>query len=401
MASSFDQRSDRTGPVSWLKDTFTPEAVKQQELLGYAGAEFEFPTCPAIVSGVKALLDRGVLGYTLPNDTYRGSIVRWMAQVRGCTISPEWIVPTHGTIFSLATCLRMATQPGDNILILTPGYHRYQQAAARLGRETVRVPLSNRGGQYRMDWDALEAAMAQPENKLLVLTNPNNPTGNIYRREELERLAAAARRHGVLVFSDEIFADIAFHGAQVFPYAAAADETDLALSCTSLGKTFSLTGVNHANVLIRNPELRERFLRQRNADHYGSIDPFLYAALTAAYSPEGRQWLEELKAYVWQNYELFRDFLRERLPGAVVTEPEGTYVVWADFSGTGLSGEALRRLLCQEGLFVGDEGGDYYGADTCFRYCLAVPRGELKRSLAWLDDALRGKPYPMETNTER
>lgn len=246
MESLFDQRVDRSGPISWLKDLFTPEAVQREDLLGFAGAEFEFPTCPAI-----------------------------------------------------------------------------------------------------------------------------------------------AREHRVLVYSDEIFADVAFDGKQVMAYAAVAGEGDLAISCTALGKTFSLTGVNHANVLIKNPELRERFIQQRNADHYGSLDPFLHAALVAVYSAEGVEWLEEMKAYVRGNYRVFKAFIQERFPGAVVTEPEGTYVIWVDFAGTGMTGAELVRLISEEGLFVGDEGGEYYGRETCFRYCLAVPRKELIRSLTRLDAALK------------
>lgn len=395
MDSLFDQRVDRTGKISWLKDAFTPEPVKQSDLLGYAGAEFEFPTCPAIAKGVRELLDKGIMGFTLPNDAYCNGVVWWMEQVRGCRVSPSWIVPTHGTIFSLATSIRLATQPGDNIMVLVPGYHRYEQAAARLGRGTVQIPLKSQNGRYRMDWDALESAMAQPKNKILVLTNPNNPTGNIYSREELTRIAAIAGRYKTLVYSDEIFADVTFRGKQVCPYAAAAGEDALAISCTSLGKTFSLTGVNHANVLIRNPELRQRFLLQRNADHFGSVDPFLYAALVAVYSPEGKEWLEGLKAYVWSNYEIFRAFFQKRFPEAVITEPEGSYVVWVDFSGTGMSGKELVQLLCEDGLFTGDEGEDYYGKDTCFRYCLAVPRRELERSLTRLDAALKSRKLPV------
>jgi len=388
MDALFDRRVDRTGDFFWLKDEFTPRAVQEADLLGFAGAEFEFPTCPAIGAGIAKVLEKGIMGFTLPGDAYRNAIVWWMKTVRGCEVAPAWILPTHGTIFSLATTIRMMTEPGENIMILTPGYHRYEQAATRLGRGTVRIPLADENGRYTLDREALEAAMAQPENRILVLTNPNNPTGNLYTREELEDIAALARKHRVLVFSDEIFADVVFHGKRAFPYALAADREDLAITCTALGKTFSLTGINQANVIIPNPVLREKFQTQRNADHYGSLDPLHQAALIAAYSPEGYAWLEEMKAYVWKNFEYFRDFLRENLPEAVVTEPEGSFVVWVDYGKTGMDPRQLERLLCEEGLFVGDEGGEFYGRDTCFRYSLAVPLGELKRSLAKLKDAL-------------
>lgn len=383
----FDHRVDRSGALTWLKDAFTPQAVKEAGLLGFAGAEFEFPTCPAIGNGIRAVLDKGILGFTLPNDAYRNAVCWWMENVRGNAIDPEWILPTHGTIFSLATTIRLMTEPGDAIMILTPGYHRYEQAATRLGRSTVKIPLADENGRYDLNWDALEAAMAQPRNKILVLTNPNNPTGTVLTRQELERIADLARKYRVTVFSDEIFADVAF-GEPVLPYILATREDDLAITCTALGKTFSLTGINHANVFIRNPELREKFQTQRNADHYGSLDPLHQAALISAYSPEGREWLEEMKAYVWRNFEIFRDFIRENFPGAVVTEPEGSFVVWVDYGGCGMEPEELVELLCEEGLFVGDEGEEFYGRPTCFRYCLAVPRKDLETSLAYLKAVL-------------
>lgn len=384
----FDRRADRTGAFSWLKDEFTPKGVQAAELLGYAGAEFEFPTCPAIGESIRRVLEKGILGFTLPGDAYRNAIVRWMKEVRGCEIQPDWILPTHGTIFSLATAIRLMTQPGENIMILTPGYHRYEQAATRLGRGTVKIPLADEAGRYQLNWQALGAAMAQPENKILVLTNPNNPTGNIYTREELARIARLAKEQGVLVFSDEIFADVSFGGKQVCAYAQVAGADALAISCTALGKTFSLTGINQANVIIPNPQLREKFQIQRNADHYGSLDPLHQAALLGAYSAEGRAWLDEMKAYVWHNFETFREFLKENLPEAQVTEPEGTFVVWVDYGKTGLTGQQLEQLLCKEGLFVGDGGEEFYGRETCFRYCLAVPAKELERSLGKLKEAL-------------
>lgn len=387
MKYDFDHRADRSAAV-WLKDAFTPEAVRRSGLLSYRGAEFEFPTCPAYSKGVAAAALKGVFGYTLCGEPYLERIKWWMEAVRGCSVCKEWIVPTHGTIFSLATAIRMATAPGENIMILTPGYNRYEQAAARLGRGTVKIPLLENKGVYTMDWEGLEAAMSRTDNKLLVLCNPNNPTGNIFTREELGRIALLSERYQVLVFSDEIFAEVVFEGNRAEVYASVAGEKGLAITCISMGKVFSLTGVNHANVMLPNEQLRERYIAQRNADHYGSIDPMVYAGLVAAYSEEGREWLEELKSYVWENYKLLESFMRSYLPEAVVSRPQGTYVAWIDYTGLGYTKEELRELLEADGLFAGDEGEDYYGKECCVRYSIAVPRADLERSLEQLRRAL-------------
>lgn len=391
MNTSFDIKLDRTGGISWLKDIFTPDQVAEAGLLSFAGAEFEFPTCPALIRGVQEAAARGVFGYSIAGDKYRSAVQWWMQTVRRYAIDPEWIVPTHGTIFALATTIRLTTAPGESIIILTPGYNRYEQAATRLGRGTVQVALKEEAGRFAIDFPALEAAMAQPESKVLVLCHPCNPTGHACSREELARIAALAKEYHVTVFSDEIFADVAFGPEPIVPYTAVAGADAQAITCTSLGKAFSLTGVNHANVIIENDELRERYIAQRNADHYGSVDPLTHAALLAAYTPEGVAWLNDMKAYVQENLRLFTTYMKKRLPGAVVTEPEGTYVVWVDYAGAGLSAEDIRDTIAGAGCFVGDEGPDYYGRETCVRYSLAVPRAELLRALEYLDRALSVK----------
>lgn len=380
MNACFDRKVDRTGDVFWLKNVLTPPQLQQQGLLSYCGAEFEFPTCPAFSRGVQEAAAKGLFGYTLPRGKYLERVQWWMKQVRHYCIDPAWVVATHGTIFSLATTIRMLSRPGDSIITLTPTYNRYEQAATRLGRGTVRVPMREEAGHYSIDWAALECAMAEPNNKILVLCNPNNPTGQIFPRPALERIAELSKTYGVTVFSDEIFADIVFDGKTVVPYTQAAGKDAMAITCTSLGKTFSLTGVNHANVIIENDSLRQRFTVQRDADHYGSVDPMLHAGLLSAYTPEGYAWLEESRSYVWENYLLVASFLKENLPEVVVTKPEGSFVLWVDYEKTGLTAQALNRMLL-EGSFFGDEGEEYFGKKTCVRYCLAVPRGELVRSL--------------------
>lgn len=387
MNTCFDRRAQREGGW-WLKDIFTPDAIRQENMLGYAGAEFEFPTCPALSRGVQEAAARGVFGYTLARGPYLEAVQWWMQTVRGYEVEKEWIVSTHGTIFSLATTIRMTTKPGEGIIILTPGYNRYEQAATRLGRRTCKVPLKEQSGAYTMDWQALESAMADSANRVLVLCHPNNPTGRMYTRAELEQVAELSRKYQVTVYSDEIFGDIVFDGKTCVPYVSVAGKNALAISCSGMGKTFSLTGVNHANVIIENDALRERFIAQRDADHYGSVDPMTWAALVSAYTPEGYEWLLALREYLQENVRLLTEFMQKNLPAAVVTKPEGTCVVWVDYEKLGLNEQELHQLLSVEGLFDGDMGEDYYGKPTCVRYSLAVPRAELKRSLARLKETL-------------
>lgn len=388
MEYSFDRLADRSGSVPWLKEAFTPAAVREQRMLGYAGAEFEFTTCPAFSRGVEQAARKGVFGFTLVGEQYRNAVRWWMNALRAYDICPDWIVPTQGTIFSLATTIRMLTQPGENIIVLPPNYNRYNQAAGRLHRGVVSVPLKMADGCCGMDWENLERAFARPENKILVLCNPNNPTGHTYCPEDLRRVAELSKKYQVAVFSDEIFAEIVFEGHTALPYSQIAGADGLAITCTSMGKVFSLTGVNHANVIIENDELRSRYIEQRNADHFGSVDPMAYAGLVESYTEEGRDWVLALREYLWGNYLVLEDFFKRYLPDAVVTRPHGTFVVWVDYSAYGSRWDALDRLLREQGMFVGDAGGEYYGEETCVRYAIAVPRRELERTLGQVRQAL-------------
>lgn len=214
----------------------------------------------------------------------------------------------------------------------------------------------------------------------MVLCNPHNPLGKVFPREDLRRIASLAEAHGVTVFSDEIFGEISFDGHEVVPYLRVGP--DHGILCTSLGKVFNLTGVNHANVVIRSPALRERFLAQRHQDHFGSIDPFFYTALLAGYSPEGLAWVNAMKAYVWGNYQWIRGFLLDHMPRIGLCPLEGGFIVWIDFRNLGLGAKGLRAFLENKALMFLDQGGDYgpQGEGFC-RMNIASPRSCIERSL--------------------
>jgi cystathionine beta-lyase len=374
-----------------MMEEFTPQAIRSAGLPSYWGAEFDFRTAPSVIESVKRAADNGLFGFTILTPAYLDRVAWWFETQRGCPIKREWILPTHGTIFSVATAIRAFSAEGEGVIAFSPGYMRYRQATERLGRRTVESGLILRDGRYQIDFADLETKMAEPSNRLLVLCNPNNPTGNVWARADLEKIADLARRHGVLVFSDEIFAEIAFEGARVVPYHDVAGESAASITCTSLGKCFGLTGVNHANVVIPDPVTRERFWRQRNADHYGSVDPFLHAALMGAYSEAGASWLSAMRDYVWGNYLFVDSFLRRELPGVTVTRPGGTYVLWMDFRGLGLAGEELSKFLVEEAFLCLDKGEGYGGDPGYMRMNISVPRHEIERSFGLLLAAARAR----------
>ncbi len=385
----FDRLVERAGTGS-LKEAMTPRAVKDAGLLSYWGAEFEFPGCPAFSEGVAACARRGLYAFTRQDDAYNERIVWWLRAMRDWEIEPEWIVPTHGTIFALATAIRLLVGEKENMIVITPGYSRYRQAADRLGRGTVESKMDHdkKTGRYRIDWEDLSAKMSHRENVLLVVCNPNNPTGQTLTEGELKRIHELSMRYQVPVFCDEIFAEVTLDGGTVTPFGKAAGPESLALTCTSLGKCMSLTGVNHANVIIPGEKLRERYIRQKYADHYGSIDPMLYSGLLHACTQAGKDYVLALGELTRKNRRIFTEGLARLLPGARVVPADATYLCWVDYSGLGLDDRELAGFL-ERLLFAGDPGSEYGASDQFYRYSIAVPPWAIKKSLAYMEEVLQ------------
>lgn len=388
MEYDFSSRVNRTNCGNIKAMLFTPPHIMEKGVVSYAGAEFEFKTARPVIDAVKAAAENGLFGFTVADDRYRNHVQWWLQEVRQTSIQPEWILAVQGTIFTVATCIRLFTQENDGVVILTPTYNRYAQAANRLHRKPVFVPMQEADGRDVIDMNMLDSVLAEDANKLLVLCNPNNPTGQMLRAPQLRAIAELAAKYDVAIVSDEIFADVVF-GNEPVPVMSVAVQGSGAkvVSVVSMGKTFSFTGVNHANVIIPDDELRVRYEEQRNADHFGSIDPMAYAALCGGYTPDGHEWLKQMIRVIHHNNERIKSFFAEHMPAVTVREPDGTYVLWIDFSGLGLSAEELFRFLSDEAYFCCDPGEEYYGAPCMARLCTAVPPQEVERSLALLLEA--------------
>ena len=387
MKYDFETRVNRNNIGNMKSEWFTPHNVKEAGMVSFSGAEFEFKTAKPVIDAVKAYVENGLFGFTIADDNYLSHVVWWLKEVRNISVKPEWIVPVQGTIFSVATAIRLFTDEGDNVIIPTPGYNRYSQAASRLKRGSVFSPCREINGVPEVDIDNLEQCMADPKSKLLVLCNPNNPTGQIIGEEKLKAVFTLAEKYGVAVISDEIFADEVSDGYHVPMASLLADGANV-ISVISLGKTFSFTGVNNAIAIIPDPVLRERYITQRNADHFGSIEPAAYAALCGGFTPEGKEWLEELIQVIDSNDRKIIDFFHRVLPQVSIVKPMGTYVLWADFSSLGMSEHQLRNFFLNEALFCCDMGEEYYGKPCQARICTAVPPHELDRSLSVFEDAV-------------
>lgn len=385
----FDFETLVSRPGANLKRMMTPPEVIEAGNISLDGAEPDFKSAPVIEEAVIRFAKNGLYGFTLPDDAYRNAVVNWMKMNRNTSLQPQWVVTTLGTIYSLATAIRLTCpDPEDGMIITTPVYNRYRQAADRLNRKTVECPLiyDANAGSYEMDFAAIEAAMADPHNKLFVLCNPHNPIGQIWKKEGLERIAILAERYNVTVYSDEIFSDNCYQGLTCPCYLDIKGAKPHAIVATSLGKSFGFTGVNHANIWIADDELRARFIDRRTRDHYGSLDPCVYECVLSAYTEEGKAWVDASNAYVWENICVLRDYFAKHLPQAKVCGGEGAYILWIDWSAYFSTEEELTEFLVKKAHVCLGEGSDY-DSPLFTRVCMATPRRCLIKTLESIGEA--------------
>ncbi|MBQ2753328.1 MAG: aminotransferase class I/II-fold pyridoxal phosphate-dependent enzyme, partial [Firmicutes bacterium] len=349
------------------------------------GAELDFKTAPCIINALKERAENGLYGYTLSDDKYLSSITNWMKDVRKWDISKDWIVPTYGIIQALNCAIRAFTKPGDKVIIQNPTYHMYAKATLKNGREISDNTLKYCDGHYEMDFEDLEIKMADPKAKLMVLCNPHNPIMEIWERAELEKIASLAQKYDVIVFSDEIFAEHSYIG----PMLSYGDvDNKNAVVLTSLGKAFNFTGVSHGNAIIPAGDVREKFITQRDIDHFGSIDPFVYASVVAAYSEEGKAWLKEFLDYSWKNGEILKEFFNKNFPSVTCSRQRGGTLVWVDLRSLGMTEDELHDFLLNEAKWQSDRGSIYGTGGECFtRIELGTPRSNLVNALERLYQA--------------
>ncbi|MCR5620481.1 MAG: pyridoxal phosphate-dependent aminotransferase [Treponema sp.] len=382
MSFCFDTVTDRTGSFA-IKYDLAEKRGKPKDAVSLWVADMDFPTAPCVQ---KALADRaahGIFGYSRPDGRYYSVVKKWFQERHGYSVHDEWIVNTPGVVFAIAAAIRAFTQEGEGVLIQKPVYYPFFNTINALNRRVVNSPLVLKDGRYELDFTDFENKIVAEGVKLFVLCSPHNPGGRVWTREELLRMSEICLAHGVLVVSDEIHSDITFGNNRHTVYATLSEEAALSsIICTSPSKTFNLAGLQFSNIFIQNPKLRDAF--QFEVDRTGYDEPSLMGivAATSAYG-EGGEWFDAVKEYIWQNVLFTESFVREHCPRIQVMRPEGSYLVWLDFSQyTELSdNEISRRILNKAkvwldyGRMFGNEGEKFQ------RINVATPRSILEEAL--------------------
>lgn len=385
MKYDFDELVPRRGTNSYKWDT-----VKDEDVLPMWVADMDFRTAPAIVGALQKRVEHGIFGYTKVPPAYYEAVVNWFRRRHAWLIEKEWIVYTTGVVPAISAIVKALTVPGDRVLVQTPVYNCFFSSIRNNGCEAVANPLIYANGTYRIDYDDLERKAADPKVKLLLLCNPHNPVGRVWTRQELRRIGEICIRNRVLVVADEIHCELVFSGHVYIPFASISEDfREHSVTCISPSKAFNLAGLQIANIVAADTDIRMKIDKAININEVCDVNPFGVEALIAAYN-RGEDWLEELKHYLSVNYNYLRAYFDEYLPEFPVVMLEGTYLVWVDCRGLGLSSREITDILLEKEK-VRVNPGSLYGevGEGFIRLNIACPREKLIEGLNRLKRGLK------------
>ncbi len=340
----FDAKVERRGSQSYKWDG-TLEEFGRDNVIPMWVADMDFPCAPEILEAFSARIGHGVMGYTIRSEKYISSVLHWYQSRYGWKVEREALAfAPPGVIFAINVLIDLLSEPGDRIVMQTPNYDALMNSVTIGGRIISENPLKEVDGRYELDFEGLEEVLALPRTKILLMSNPNNPTGRLWTPEELRRLGSLCTQYGVTIISDDIHADLAMPGYRYTPLPSLSQElAEHSVLLTSTNKTFNLGGLQLATLVIYDEELRKRF-NQVMARYQTRLDNLFGAiALETAYTSCG-YWLDEVIDYIDCNRKALEAFIRENLPQLTVHPMESTYFSWIDFSGLG-KGEELEEFL--------------------------------------------------------
>lgn len=360
MEYDFSRPTDRRGTDSYKWDS-APEA----DIIPLWVADMDFETFPGITEALQRRVAHGIFGYTRVPETYYEAVCRWFEKRHGWHINREDIIYTSGVVPAVSAVIKALTLPGDQVIVQGPVYNCFFSSIRNNGCEMVSNSLiyNKEELRYEIDFDDLERKLAHERARLMLICNPHNPGGRVWTRDELTRVAELCRKYGVRVVSDEIHCELTLYDNEYVPFGSLPDELSRdSITCCSPSKAFNTAGLQIANIVCRDAEVRNRIDRAININEVCDVNPFGVIALQAAYSDEGYEWLTQLRAYISANYDLLRERFARELPKCKVMRMEGTYLAWIDCSELHIPSDEIEEMLMHENK-VWVNAGSMYGAE--------------------------------------
>lgn len=360
MEYDFSRPTDRRGTDSYKWDS-APEA----DIIPLWVADMDFETFPGITEALQRRVAHGIFGYTRVPEAYYEAVCRWFGKRHGWRINREDIIYTSGVVPAVSAVIKALTLPGDQVIVQGPVYNCFFSSIRNNGCEMVSNSLiyNKEELRYEIDFDDLERKLKHERARLMLLCNPHNPGGRVWTRDELTRVAELCRKYGVRVVSDEIHCELTLYDNEYVPFGSLPDELSRgSITCCSPSKAFNTAGLQIANIVCRDAEVRNRIDRAININEVCDVNPFGVIALQAAYSDEGYEWLTQLRKYISANYDLLLERFARELPKCKVMRMEGTYLAWIDCSELHISSDEIEEMLMHENK-VWVNAGSMYGAE--------------------------------------
>ena len=360
MEYDFSRPTDRRDTDSYKWDS-APEA----DIIPLWVADMDFETFPAITEALQRRVAHGIFGYTRVPEAYYEAVCRWFKKRHGWHINREDIIYTSGVVPAVSAVIKALTLPGDQVIVQGPVYNCFFSSIRNNGCEMVSNSLiyNKEELRYEIDFDDLERKLKHERARLMLLCNPHNPGGRVWTRDELTRVAELCRKYGVRVVSDEIHCELTLYDNEYVPFGSLPDELSRdSITCCSPSKAFNTAGLQIANIVCHDAEVRNRIDRAININEVCDVNPFGVIALQAAYSDEGYEWLTQLRKYISANYDLLLERFARELPKCKVMRMEGTYLAWIDCSELHIPSDEIEKMLMHENK-VWVNAGSMYGAE--------------------------------------
>jgi cysteine-S-conjugate beta-lyase len=384
---NFDDTPAREGTNS-IKYDLRKETFGDPGIIPLWVADMDFATPRFIIDSLKHRLEHEILGYSFRPPQYFSSIAEWQAKRHNWTIEKEWITFCPGIVPAVNICTLAFTSPGDCVVVQPPVYFPFFSAVEAHGRKLVYNNISENNGEWEMDFEGLEK-IAATHPKMIIISNPHNPVGRAWSREELSILAEKCVRNNILILSDEIHCDLVMPQYNHVPLAGLSQEiADITITCIAPSKTFNLAGLSTSSVIISNPVLRKSFSSMVEKLHISGGNIFGTEASVAAYT-QGERWLDELVSYINTNALYIADFCRTNIPEIIPSRLEATYLLWLDCRKFGMTGKELNDFFIKRAGVGMNEGSTFGpGGEGFMRMNIACPKRTLTKALEQIEAAV-------------
>lgn len=355
----FDTIQDRKN-TGCIKHDLWKEVGKNKNTIPLWIADMDFQTAPEITQALIDRAQKGIFGYSMPDEQYYNAVINWYKRKFDYSINKEYILTSPGIVFALNNIIRALTNEGDSILIQRPVYYPFSNAINQNNRKLINNPLVYKGNKYSINFEDFEQKIVDNNVKLFILCSPHNPVCRVWTKEELTKIAEICIKHNVLIIADEIHADFIHKGTHTMFPTLSKEVENICITCTSPSKTFNIAGLQISNVLISNKEIREKVKKEFTRSGYGEPNVFGLIAVVAAYE-KGEQWLQEMLTYIRSNFAKLNTYLEKNLPKIKMIEPQGTYLAWLDFSEYNFTEAKLEEVITNANLWL--DAGTMFGPE--------------------------------------